>query len=63
MTARRTLIPRKVMDDAAAVSVATNSIVEVEGAGFRLRITPAKGAAMLGRDNDLDDRIDEFASL
>ena len=58
MSGRRALIPRKVMDDAAAVSVATNSIIEVEGKGFRMRITPARGMEHLNRNSDdLDERI------
>ena len=57
MAGRKALIPRKVMDDAASVAVARNSIVEVEGPGFKLRITPAKGIAHLMQNEDLDDRI------
>ena len=63
MAGRKALIPRKRMDDAAAVSVATNSIVEIEGKGFKMRISPAKGLEHLARNDDLDDRLDEFGAL
>ena len=57
MSGRRALIPRKLIDDAAQTSVAHNSVVEIERDGFKLRVTPAKGAAHLAAQSDLDDRI------
>ncbi|WP_299309843.1 hypothetical protein [uncultured Croceicoccus sp.] len=62
MAGRKALIPRKIMDHAASVSVATNSIIEIEGAGFKMRITPAKGLEHLAGNDDLDNRLGDWAA-
>lgn len=57
MANSRALIPRKLMDDAAAISVTHDRVIEVEGNGFKLCVTPATGEAYLAKNDDLDDLI------
>ncbi len=61
MTGRKNFVPRKVMQEASEICVATNSIIEIETATFKVRVTPAIGLNHLAQNDDLDERLDGFA--
>lgn len=62
MAGRKALIPKDDLNRMATVCASKGVVIEGEYRGFRFTMTPAKGEAMLARNDDLDDRLDDWAA-
>jgi hypothetical protein len=63
MAGRKAIIPKDDLNRMATVCASKNVVIEGEYRGFRFTMSPAKAETMLARNDDLDDRLDEFAAL
>jgi hypothetical protein len=62
MSGRKALIPKDDLSRMAAVCAAQNVVIEGEYMGFRFTMSPAKAEALLAKNDDLDDRLNNWAA-